>query len=140
MKIYVMPLKTISVDIPFTQWGLDVIGPINPKYSKGNSYILTTTDYFTKYSEEITLKEANIEHLVQFLQENILSICGFPENFIIDNGSVFINSSFTTFCGKFGIVMGKSSNYYPRGNGLVESTNKYLVQILKKIVATNQRD
>jgi hypothetical protein len=36
--------------------------------------------------------------------------------------------------------MGQSSNYYPQGNGLVESTNKSLVQILKKIVATNQRD
>jgi hypothetical protein len=36
--------------------------------------------------------------------------------------------------------MGQSSNYYPQGNGLVESTNKYLVQILKKIVTTNQRD
>jgi hypothetical protein len=34
------------MDSPFTQWGLDVIGPINPKSSKGHSYILTTTDYF----------------------------------------------------------------------------------------------
>jgi hypothetical protein len=59
MKRVVMPLKTIAVDSPFTQWGLDVIGPINPKSNKGHSYILTTTDYFTKWPEEITLKEAN---------------------------------------------------------------------------------
>jgi hypothetical protein len=36
--------------------------------------------------------------------------------------------------------MGQSSNYYPQGNGLVESTNKSLIQILKKIVVANQRD
>jgi hypothetical protein len=53
-----MPLKTIIVESPFTQWGLDVIGPINPKSSKGHSYIITTTDYFTKWPEAITLKES----------------------------------------------------------------------------------
>jgi hypothetical protein len=31
-------------------------------------------------------------------------------------------------------------NYYPQGNGLAESTNKTLVQILKKIVDGNQRN
>jgi hypothetical protein len=45
-----MPLKKITVEIPFTQWGLDVVGPINPKSNKGHSYIVTTTDYFTKWS------------------------------------------------------------------------------------------
>jgi hypothetical protein len=36
--------------------------------------------------------------------------------------------------------MGQSSNYYPQGNGLAESTNKTLVQILKKIVDGNRRN
>jgi hypothetical protein len=36
--------------------------------------------------------------------------------------------------------MGQSSNYYPQGNGLVESTNKTLVQILKKTIDKNQRN
>jgi hypothetical protein len=38
----------------------------------------------------------------------------------------------------YGIVMGKSSNYYPQGNGLSESTNKTLIQILKKTIDKNQ--
>jgi hypothetical protein len=119
---------------------LDVIGPINPKSDKGHSYIITTNDYFTKWPEAIALKEANTEHLIQFLQGNILSGFGVLEKFITDNGSIFINSKFTSSCGKFGIVMGQSSNYYPQRNGLAKSTNKYLVHILKKIVSTNQRD
>jgi hypothetical protein len=67
------------------------------KYSKGQSYIVATTDYFTKWPEEIALKEANIEYLIQFLQENILSRFSVPENFITNNGSIFINLNFTTF-------------------------------------------
>jgi hypothetical protein len=36
--------------------------------------------------------------------------------------------------------MVQSSNYYPQGNGLVESPNKTLVQILKKTIDKNQRN
>jgi hypothetical protein len=36
--------------------------------------------------------------------------------------------------------MGKSSNYYSQGNGLAESTNKTLRQILKKTIEKNQRN
>jgi hypothetical protein len=56
------------------------------------------------------------------------------------NGSIFIGSKFTEFCGEYGISMVQSLNYYPRGNGLVESTNKTPVQILKKTIDKNQRN
>jgi hypothetical protein len=36
--------------------------------------------------------------------------------------------------------MGQSSNYYPQGNGLVESTNKTLIHILKKTIDQNQKN
>jgi hypothetical protein len=57
---------------------------------------------------------------------------GVLEKFIIDNGSIIIGSKFTNFYGEYGIIMGKSSNYYAQGNGLCDSTNKTLIQILKR--------
>jgi len=36
--------------------------------------------------------------------------------------------------------MVQSSNYYPQGNGLTESKNKKLIQILKKTIEKNQRN
>jgi hypothetical protein len=57
MKRFAMPLQPISVEQPFAQWGLDVIGLINPKSSKGHLYILTTTYYFTKWQEELALNK-----------------------------------------------------------------------------------
>jgi hypothetical protein len=44
------------------------------------------------------------------------------------------------FCGEYGIIMGKSSNYYPQGNGLAESTNKTLIQIIKKTIEANHKN
>ncbi|PKI67506.1 hypothetical protein CRG98_012090 [Punica granatum] len=40
---------------PFSMWGMDVIGPINPKASNGHLFIPVAIDYFTKWIEAITL-------------------------------------------------------------------------------------
>jgi hypothetical protein len=85
-----MPLQWIVVEQPFSQWGLDVVGPINPKYSKGHVYILKATDYFTKWSEVVVLKKVDAEELIKFLKDNSLSRFGVPNKRITDNGSIFI--------------------------------------------------
>jgi hypothetical protein len=137
MKKVVIPMQSIMVEQPFSQWGLDVIGSINLKSSKGHMYILTATNYFTKWPEAVALKKVDAEELIGFLKYNILSMFVVPDKLITHNGSIFIGSKFTEFCGQYGIIMGQSSNYYPQGNGLVESMNKTLVQILKKNVDGN---
>ena len=101
-------MQPILAEEPFTQWGLGVIGPIISKSSKGHSYILIATYYFTKWKEAITLKKVYWEELIRFLKENILEEFRVPENFITDKGSIFIGSKFTKFCGEFGIIMGQS--------------------------------
>jgi hypothetical protein len=75
-----------------------------------------------------------------FLKENIIARFGVLEKFIMDNGSIFIGSKFIEFCGENGIIKGLSSNYYPQGNVMVASTNKNLIQVLKKIIFVNQRN
>jgi hypothetical protein len=40
---------------------------------------------------------------------------------------------------KYGIVLSHSSNYYPQGNGLAESSNKNIMNIVKKIVGGNKK-
>jgi len=92
-----------------------------------------------KWSETVALKKVDAEELIKFLKDNILSRFVVPDKFITDNGSIFIGSKFIELCGQYRIIMGQSSNYYPQGNGLVESTNKTLVQVLKKIIDSNQR-
>ena len=45
----------------------------------------------------------------------------------------------SSFCSKCSIVLSHSSNYYPQGNGLAESSNKNLMTIIKKIVGDNKK-
>jgi hypothetical protein len=44
-KLLPLPLKPISIEAPFQQWGLDFIGEIHPPSSGQHKWILTTTDY-----------------------------------------------------------------------------------------------
>jgi len=45
---------------PFRGWGLDFIGQINPPSSKGHRFVLVVTDYFTKWTKVVSLK--NMTH------------------------------------------------------------------------------
>ena len=49
------PLKPIIMSEPFEQWGINIIGEINPNSSLQHKYILTTTDYVTRWVEAIPL-------------------------------------------------------------------------------------
>jgi uncharacterized membrane-anchored protein YjiN (DUF445 family) len=99
---------------------------------------LIATDYFTKWKEARALKKEDTGELISFVEENILSRFGVPEKFITGNGTIFIGSKFTSFCGEYGIT--REIIKLLSINGLVEWTNKTLVQILKKIILKNQRN
>ena len=45
------PLNVLVSPWPFAMWGMNVIGPIEPKASNGHRFILVAIDYFTKWVE-----------------------------------------------------------------------------------------
>ena len=53
------PLIPVFIGEPFRQWGLDFVGEINPPSSGHHKWVLTATDYFTKWVEDISTKKAN---------------------------------------------------------------------------------
>ena len=48
-------LHPVPVQTPWFHLGVDFIGPISPVSSKGNCFILTLSDYFTKWVEAVPL-------------------------------------------------------------------------------------
>lgn len=47
-------LNPIPVKSPWYMIGIDFVGPVHPVASDGSEYILTITDYFTKWAEAVT--------------------------------------------------------------------------------------
>ena len=63
---------------PFEQWGMDIIGEINLSSPLQHKYILTPTDYFTRWVEAISLRKVNEDAVMEFLQDHIMTTFGVP--------------------------------------------------------------
>eukprot|EP00253_Pinus_taeda_P014046 PITA_14046 len=57
-KLAALPLQPVIVEARFQHWGLDFIGKFHENSSNSYSWILTVTDYFTKWVEAIPAKNA----------------------------------------------------------------------------------
>ena len=119
-KLLPLPLKPISTEIPFQQWGLYFIGEIHPPSSAQHKWILKATDYFTKGIEAIPSRQATDYVIISFLENNILYRFGCPQNLITDNATAFTYNKMIDFCNKYHIKLRHSTAYYPQGNGLVK--------------------
>ena len=124
---FALPLKPNTVQNPIEQWELDIVGEIDPNYSKIHTYILTTTDYFSIWNEVIPLKAINDNEVIQFLQWNIITRFGVPNYLIFDKATYLSSLKIVEFSLKHNNNLKYSANYYPQGNGVVESTNKNLL-------------
>ena len=77
--------------------------------------------------------------IISFLENNILSRFGCPNKLITDNAAAFKSKRLVEFCHKYHIILGHSIVCHPQGNGLVESSNKSLVNIIKKLLEINKK-
>lgn len=84
-----MPLRNVVVDVPFQQWGLDFISEFKDSSSHGYKWILTTTDYFTKWAEAIPTKKATDQVVMDFLEDKIITRFGVPAKIVTDKAKAF---------------------------------------------------
>jgi hypothetical protein len=133
-KLQPLPLNPISVEAPFMQWGLDFIGEIHLPFSTQHKWILTATNYFTKWIKAIPTRQATDTVIIHFLETNILSRFSCPVKIITNNVTMFNSKNMEKFYNDYNITLGHSTTYYPQGNGLVESSKFFLTKIIKKLL------
>ena len=68
-----------------------------------------------------------------------MSRFGCPRKIITDNATTFGSKNMVVFYHKYQVILGHSTAYYPQGNGLAESSNKILVNIIKKLLEDNKK-
>jgi hypothetical protein len=123
----------------FRGWGLDFIGKIHPPSTKGHCFVIVATDYFTKWTEAIPLKNMTHKEIIGFITEHIIHRFGIPQTLTTDQGTSFVAKEVCDFVNSYGIKLLNSSPYYAKANGQAESSNKTLVKLIKKKIEDNPK-
>jgi hypothetical protein len=124
---------------PFRDCGLDFIGKIHPPSTKGHCFVIVATDYFTKWTEAIPLKNMTHKEVIGFITEHIIHRFDIPQTLTTDQGTSFVAKEVRDFVNSYGIKLLNSSPYYAQANGQAESSNKTLVKLIKKKIEDNPK-
>lgn len=109
-------LNMMSSPLPFSTWGMNVIGPIEPATSSRHRFILVDIYYLTKQVEFASYKVVTNEVNECFIQDCIVYRFGVPKLIIIDNdanlNSYMLKSMSETFKIKYRNSTRKMVNNY----------------------------
>ena len=94
--------------------------------------MLVATDYFTKWTEAVPLKNMTHKKVIEFITEHIIHRFNIPQTLTTDQGSSFISKEVRAFAESYKIKLLNSSPYYAQANGQAESSNKILIKLVKK--------
>lgn len=139
-RIKPVPLGRMPIiTTPFKRVAVDLVGPLHPRTTKGNKYILTLVDFATRYPEATPLPGIETERVAEALVD-IFSRVGIPKEMLSDQGSQFTSDLMKEVSRLLSLKRITTSPYHPICNGLVEKCNGTLKQMLKRMCAEKPKD
>ena len=132
-------LQSMVVGMPWERLGVDITGP-HPKSKNGFTYILTITDYFTKWADAFPIRNQEATTVAKVLVDRVFSYMGMPLQILTDQGRNFESELFNYLLSRLGIDHARTTAYKPSTNGQIERFHLTLNAILGKVVSENQRD
>ncbi|KFD60559.1 hypothetical protein M514_27263 [Trichuris suis] len=126
-----VPLMNMPTGSVWHTVGIDVLQL--PESKHGNKYLLVLQDYYSKWIEAQAMKDQKAETVVSKLIE-IFSRFGFPKVVHSDQGPNFESTVTKDVLQAFGVKKTHTTSYHPQGNGLVERSNRTIIQMLRTYV------
>ena len=108
---------------------MDIIGPL-PKTERGNRYILTVVDHFTKHVEAYPLETLNSVSVARAFLNEFVSRFDVPYVIHTDQGTNFESRLFKEICKLLGNAKTRTSPYHPQCDGQVERMNRNIIELL----------
>ena len=138
----VRPIRALLNPLPPThvgeRWAMDLINM--PKSDRGNRYILTFTEYNTRFVEAFPLQNSQAVTIARVLVEEICFRYGAPGCILSDLGANLIASVVSETCRLFNIERVHTAPYRPQTNSVCEKWNDTLTKNLAMYVNPHHTD
>ncbi len=108
---------------------LDIFGPL-PTTKQGIKYILTVTNYFTRWVETYSLPYQEASTIAKALVDNWICCYGAPDAIHTDQEKNFESRLFAEACLLLGIHKTRTTPYHPQSDRLVERFHRTLKTML----------
>lgn len=124
----------------FERVGIDLTGP-HPRSRKGNIFILTYIDHFSKWAEAIPLPSKEMITVAKALIDNVSTRLGHrhPLQILSDQGREFDNALMLELCTRLGIDKIIKTSYKPSTIGTIERFHRTLNSMLGRAIEENQK-
>lgn len=106
----------------------DYIGPFN-KTDKGNKYILTFVDHFSKFIKLYAVPNTTTYYTAECFMDYI-STFGVPNKYLTDKASCFTAEVFKYLCDRFGVTKLVTTPQHASCNGQAENVNSNIKKSL----------
>ena len=121
-----MPLNPQMTLQLFEKWVIDFLEPIKPQGKMGAHYIITVTEYLTRWAKAQPVKDCTTATAAKFLFENVLTRFGCPKILMSHYSTHFLKETISALTEEFQVYHQKSTPCHPQDNGIVEAFNKIL--------------
>ena len=116
---------------------MDIVSCMNSlsKIPRGNRYILTHIDCFTRFVVAVPLVDQSAEVVIASVIGHDITVYGTPCRILKDQRPNFESEQLATFCNLFRILKIRTSAYHPLSNEIYEKFNQTLKHSLSKILS-----
>ena len=112
---------------------MDIVGPLEESYA-GNRYILTMTEFSSRYVETAPMKTQTAESIAKAFVETIILRHGAPDEILTDRGQNFLSQLLQSILDILQIKRLRTSGYRPECNGLQERFHLTMCDMLAAYV------
>jgi len=129
----------MCVGAPWERMAIDITPP-HPLSSKGNTFIITMMDHFTKFGFAFPVQNHEAPTVAKYLVKRVILTYGVPLQLLSDRGAEFERTIFREMCEMLGVDKIRTTSYKPSTNGALERMHRTLNTMLENMVDEKQRN